>query len=384
MLTACGGGTDNGAKSGAAQSSQSQPSAERKAEPAVVLNPAKVATEPANGTDGVSPAGPFRVTVTDGTLTVVTLTNPDGKQIDGQLAADKLSWTAAGALGYDKTYTWAGTAIGKDSKEVPVAGSFHTLAPARKIGAEINVADNATYGIAMPISLTFSSPVKDKVAVQKALTVQTSVPTPGAWAWLSDTVAHWRPQNYWTPGTKVTVTAKIYGVPFGNGAYGLDDLAANFAIGRSEIVRGNTQTHRLVVIKDGQQIFDFPASYGLDSDPGRVTHSGTHVVMEKAEIVSMSNLQYGYKDVKVPWGVRIDNFGEYIHGYEGSRAQQGNTNVSHGCANLAPENAKLFYDQTLMGDPVEITGTNIPFTLQDGDYSDWTLDWAAWTAKSAA
>jgi lipoprotein-anchoring transpeptidase ErfK/SrfK len=139
-----------------------------------------------------------------------------------------------------------------------------------------------------------------------------------------------------------------------------------------------------VVIRDGVQVADFPASYGLDSDPGRVTNSGTHLVMSKSDTYSMSNPKYHYENVVVPWAVRISNNGEFIHGYAGSIPDQGKRNVSHGCANLAPANAKIYYDTAMTGDPVEITGSTNQLGPEDGDYYDWALTWDQWMAKTAA
>ena len=108
--------------------------------------------------------------------------------------------------------------------------------------------------------------------------------------------------------------AKLYGTSFGGGAYGAEDMSVSFTVGRSLILQGNTQTHRLQIIQDGKQIADYPASYGLDSDPGRVTNSGTHIVMSKSATFSMNNPKYHYENVVVPWAVRISNNGEFVHG----------------------------------------------------------------------
>ncbi|WP_431873890.1 L,D-transpeptidase [Amycolatopsis sacchari] len=345
--------------------------------------PAKLTTQPAAGARDVAPGDPVKVTVADGQLESVTLTNSEGKQVAGQLAADKRSWATTEVLGYGKSYTWAGTATGADGKPVQLSGQFTTVSPKRQVSGSLNVGDDKTYGIAMPIALTFSSKVTDKAAAEKALSVETTPKTEGSWAWLSDTQVHWRPKEYYQPGTKVTVTAKIYGVKIGDGVYGKQDVSASFTIGRSQIVKGDTRTHRMQVIRDGQQIADYPVSYGLDSDPGRVTHSGTHVVMEKYPTYSMSNPRYGYTDVNVPWAVRISNNGEFIHGLQASVWAQGKQNVSHGCLNLSPARAKEYYDGVLTGDPVEITGSTQQLSPRDGDYSDWTYSWDDWTKLSA-
>ncbi|SDI64771.1 Lipoprotein-anchoring transpeptidase ErfK/SrfK [Actinokineospora alba] len=345
--------------------------------------PAKITVSPAAGAKDVGPGGPIAVSVADGTLEKVTLTNPDGKQVKGELAADKKSWKLGEDLGYAKTYTWSGSALGADGKSVPLSGSFTTVKPKSQIKASLNTGDGQTYGVAMPIALTFDAPVKDRAAVQKALTVETSVDTEGAWAWLSDRSAHWRPKEYWKPGTKVTVKADTYGIAFGNGAYGRNDVTSTFTIGRYQVVQGNTQTHRMVVKTEAGQTHDFPASFGLESDPGRVTKSGTHVVMSKHASYGMTNPKYNYENVVVPWAVRISNNGEFIHGYAPSIWAQGKQNVSHGCINLAPANAKLYFETVLPGDPVEIIGSTQQLGAQDGDYYDWALSWDKWQALSA-
>lgn len=360
-----------------------RPSSEPTVQQVAVKASAKVTSTPANGAVDVSPNGPFTVSVTDGVLASVALTNPEGKQVAGALNEDKTTWTAGEPLGFGKTYTWSGSAIGADGKESPVAGTFGTVTPKRKTSASLNVGDDQVYGIAMPITVEFTSPVADKATVQKALTVQTSVPTEGAWAWLDDTHVHWRPREYWKPGTQVTVAAKLYGVAHGDGAYGSQDVSVRFSIGRALIATADTRTHRFVVTKDGQQLFDFPASYGLEEDPGRVTRNGIHVVISKSREVSMTNRRYNYENIKVPFGVQISYNGEYVHGYEGSRAAQGSENVSHGCANLAPENAELYYDEVIAGDPVVVTGSSVPLSAEDGTYYDWTVDWNTWIGKSA-
>lgn len=344
---------------------------------------AKIALNPAAGADDVSPVAPMTVTVTDGTIESLTLTNPTGKQVKGTLSPDRTTWTVGEPLGFGKTYTWAGNALGTNGERQPITGAFTTVTPNGTTGARINTGDGRTYGVAMPIAVTFDSPVADKAAVQRAMTVTTSVPVEGTWAWLDDTRAHWRPRAYWPAGTTVDVDLRLYGVPFGNGVYGQNDLTSKFNIGRNQVVRGNTKTHRLQVFRDGKLTADLPASYGLDSDPGRVTNSGTHVVMSKHESYSMCNEKYDYCDVVVPWAVRISNNGEFVHGYAPSIWAQGKQNVSHGCVNLAPDKAKQYFDSALVGDPVEITGSTNQLDPTDGDFYDWALTWPQWTAKSA-
>jgi lipoprotein-anchoring transpeptidase ErfK/SrfK len=376
-LTACTSEGDEGANG------NGKGGTEKPAQQAAPKPPAKITLDPASGAGDVSPATPAKVTVADGTIQQLTLTNPAGKQVAGALSPDGTTWTVSEPLGYSKTYTWAGTAKGTDGKSAPISGSFTTVTPARTVDASLNVGDGKTYGVAMPIGITFTKDVTDKAGVQKMLTVNTSVPVEGAWAWLDNRTVHWRPKDYWPANTQVSLVAKLYGTSLGDGKYGAEDRTANFTIGRQQIVRANTQTHRLQVFVNGQMTADYPASFGLESDPGRVTNSGTHIVMSKSDTYSMSNPKYHYENVVVPWAVRISNNGEFIHGYAPSIPDQGKRNVSHGCANLSPANAKVYFDSAMTGDPVEITGSTNQLGPEDGDYYDWALPWDQWLAKSA-
>lgn len=344
---------------------------------------AQIVTQPSNEATGVSPLAAVRVSVKNGVLDTVSLVDRDGKSVPGRLSSDKTSWTATAPLGYAQVYTWAGSATGIDRQARAITGSFETVTPERLISGRLNVGDHATYGIAMPIALTFSSRIIDKAAVQKALSVHTSVPTEGSWAWLSDTTVHWRPKTYFAPNTQVNVIAKLYGITMGGGGFGRADITSTFTIGRSYVLHGDTRTHRLIAYANGVRVADYPASYGLDSDPGRMTHSGTHVVMSKYPVYYMSNPKYHYKNVEAKWAVRISNNGEFVHSAPWSVRQQGRTNVSHGCVNLSPANAAAVFNAVLPGDPVEIVGTPRQLGPADGDYYDWTIPWSEWTARSA-
>ncbi|MFC5285837.1 Ig-like domain-containing protein [Actinokineospora guangxiensis] len=348
--------------------------------------PAVLTLTPADGATGVSPVDPISVAVAGGRLEAVALTSPAGKRVTGTPTEDGAAWTVAEPLGFGKTYTWSGTAVGGDGGRVPVSGEFTTVTPTGTTHASLNVTDDKAYGVAMPIKVTFDPPVTDRAAAERRLAVETSVPTEGSWAWLDGgAAAHWRPKEYWKPHTEVTVTAAVYGVDLGGGVHGDEDVSASFSIGRSQIVKAVTKTHRMIVIRDGKQVHDFPASYGLESDRRRVTRSGVHVVMEKYRTKGMTNPTFGYSDVQVPFAVRIHNNGEFIHGYAPSVASQGRENVSHGCINLSPANAETYFNSVLTGDPVEVVSEVEMGEFDDdyGDYYDWVIPWAEWQKKSA-
>ncbi|MGH9302732.1 MAG: L,D-transpeptidase, partial [Acidimicrobiales bacterium] len=334
----------------------------------------------------IDPALPTSVRVSRGVLQQVALTDQTGKTVPGALSPDHHSWQSTQPLDYTSTYTWRGTAIGTDHLAVPVTGSFTTVAPLREVRATLNIGDGDTVGIAAPIILQFDHHITDKAAVQRALQVQTSTPTTGSWAWLPDdhgSRAHYRPRTYWTPGTQITLTATLYGLAYGQGSYGHENLSTHFTIGRAQIVKADVTSHRLIVIRDGQQVMNLPASYGLGSDPNRNTTNGIHVVMNKSQTVLMSNPAYGYRNIPEHWAVRISNNGEFIHANPETTGVQGYSNITHGCVNLSTTNARKYFNTALFGDPVEVTNSPTPMTPADGDIYDWTIPWNTWQTMSA-
>ena len=354
--------------------------------PPVVEPSATLAYTPGADASGVDPRASATVAVTNGKLDSVTLTGPDGKAVEGEPNRDHTQWGSTKPLAYGTTYTWGGNATGRDGAPVPVQGSFTTLTPKKTVRGTINIGDGRSVGIAAPIRIQFNDHVDDRAAVERALSVKTSVPVEGAWGWLPDegggSRVDWRPRQYWPPNTDVSVSADLFGVPYGDGSYGYSNVSSTFQIGRSQIVKADADSHRVVVIRDGKQVANYAASYGLDSDPDRNTRSGVHVVTERFTDKRMVSERYGY-DLVEKWAVRISNNGEFIHANPASAGAQGSTNVSHGCINLSINDAQTYYNTVLYGDPVEVTGTGVQLSPRDGDIWDWTLSWDDWKGLSA-
>jgi lipoprotein-anchoring transpeptidase ErfK/SrfK len=347
---------------------------------------ATIAYTPAANAAAVPPTEPAKATVTNGKFTEVKLTNAKGEAVEGELNADRTTWTSTEPLGYGGTYTWSGSAAGPDNVPAQLAGSFSTVKPKKVVRGTINIGDDRTVGVAAPIRIQFSDHVEDKAAVEKALSVDTPTPVTGSWAWLPDegggSRVDYRTKEYWPANTKVTVNANLYGVNYGGDKYGAASISSTFSIGRSQIVKADAATYHVQIIRDGQQVADYAASYGLESDPARNTRSGVHVVTEKFTDKRMVSEKYGY-DLVEKWAVRISNNGEFLHANPASAGAQGNSNVSHGCINLSIANAKAYYDTAMYGDPVEVTGTGVQLGPKDGDIADWTYSWAQWKGLSA-
>ena len=252
--------------------------------------------------------------------------------------------------------------VGHDGKAVPVEGNFTTINPDTQVSGQFQLADGQVVGVAAPIILQFDASISDKAAVEKALKVTTDPPVEGSWAWLPDEVGgsrvHWRTGEYYPAGTKVHVDAKLYGVSFGDGAYGAQDSTLTFEIGRRQVVKAEASSHRIQVLDaEGAVIMDFPCSYGEGDLDRNVTRSGVHVVTEKYEDFYMTNPAAGYANVRERFAVRISNNGEFIHANPASSGAQGNTNVTNGCINLSESDAQQYFNSAIYGDPVEVTGT---------------------------
>lgn len=347
-----------------------------------------ISYQPADAATDVAPVAPVRVDVKDGWFQRVALINDDGKPVAGALNRDRTSFSTTEALGYGVSYTWGGSVVGHDGKAVPVSGKFTTIKPDTQVNGSFQLADGQVVGVAAPVIIQFDAAISDKASVEKALKVTTEPPVEGGWAWLPDEVGgsrvHYRTRDYYPAGTKVSVGARLYGVDFGDGTYGAQDISLNFEIGRRQVVKAEASSHRIQVLDaGGAVIMDFPCSYGEGDQPRNITRSGVHVVTERYEDFYMSNPAAGYSNVHERFAVRISNNGEFIHANPASSGAQGNTNVTNGCINLSTGDAQQYFNSAIYGDPVEVTGTSIELSYSDGDLWDWAVSWDEWVSMSA-
>jgi lipoprotein-anchoring transpeptidase ErfK/SrfK len=360
-----------------------------------------------SGEAAASPSKPVTVQATDGTLSTVTLTT-EGADVPGLLSADSSMWRTTEDLKFGKTYTLTVKGTGTDGKTVEQTRTFSTVNVAdgfywnvafKTSAAYYGVALNGgTFGVGQPIVAQFDDAV-DRVIAEKTLTVETTPPVQGSWHWMSNTEAHWRPQNYWASGTTVTVTANLYGVSLtspsgGRQLHGQENKTAKFTIGAAKIGKVDNNTKQMAVFVDGQQVRSIAVSMGREQAYQGIngqwydwrTPSGIMVVTEKHDPVQMKpNLpkedpQY-YEEV-IPLATRITDSGIYVHAASWSVADQGVRNVSHGCINVSPANAQWFFDNFGPGDVVEVANAGNTVGARDG-LGDWNIAWDQWVAGSA-
>lgn len=223
----------------------------------------------------------------------------------------------------------------------PIAtGSAAEAAPTDVVSIEPS---GATVGIAHPVTVTFAGTVADRTAAEQSIEVASSAPQAGKFTWLNSRVLQWDPIGFFPAHSTITVTA-------GGG------VKTNFQTGAATVGVADIDAHTFTVSIDGQVVREMPASMGKSKFP---TPIGSFTALEKESVVIMDSRTIGiplddpegYKltvndAVRVTWG------GVYVHGAPWSVGSQGNSNVSHGCINLSPDNAAWYYDTVNIGDPI--------------------------------
>ncbi|HWE91535.1 MAG TPA: Ig-like domain-containing protein [Pseudonocardiaceae bacterium] len=344
---------------------------------------AKLTITPATGSQNVGTDTPITVAATGGRIHDVTVRTA-GDPVAGALTPDGMTWQSTDTLNTAQSYTVTATGANSAGRTVSVTSTFTTLTPPSVFHTHIFEGAGDTYGVGMPIELTFTKHITNEAAVEQALHITTSQPVVGAWSWIDDEHVDFRPRDYWPAHTQVSFTGLLNGVQGAPGVYGAGDLTQNFSIGDSLIVVAGAASHRMQVYDNGQLQYDWPISTGK---PGHDTANGTYLTIDKANPQEMkpSDIapgQPGYYDLEVPWSVRFTWSGDFLHDAYWSVGEQGDTNVSHGCVNMPPADAQIYYQEELPGDPVTITGSPLAGTVGDG-WTDWFQTWPQLLAGSA-
>ena len=331
-------------------------------------NTAQLAISPAPDSANVNPAAGISVTVGRGKLTSVSV-HSAGDPVSGTMNSTSTAWHNSGTLDVATKYTITATAQDASGTPVTQTSTFSTLTPASTDQMMIFEGQGDTYGVGMPIMLTFSQPVVNKAAVERALQIRTSKAVVGAWYWDGDKSLDFRPQNYWPANTTVSFAGHLNGVEVAPGVYGDHTLTQSFKIGASLIVVASTSSHYMDLYRGGRLLDRWPISTGRPTLP---TPDGTYVTIDKGNPVLM--VGPGYRE-DVPWSVRFTFSGDYLHDAFWSVAQQGTENVSHGCVNMPPADAEKYYKMEVPGDPVTIVGSPRAGTWDDG-WTEWFLSWS--------
>lgn len=321
---------------------------------------------------------PIVVVAEDGSLADVTVKGPKGL-LKGSYNPERDTWTSkAKVLDFGAKYAVEATATNASGAPTTIDRTIKTVNPKTLVQiSSVSVADDVTVGVGMPVRVTFDAPVKNKKAVEEQLQVKTSTPVTGAWNWESDTVVVFRPKKYWPANTTIEVVMPLRGVKTGPGAYGSENRDVTYQTGDSMVSIYDANKHVLKVKKNGKVIRTFPATSGK---AGFETRSGVKVISEKLDFVVMDAATGGtsesdpeYYRLDVNWAMRITNSGEFVHAAPWSVGSQGYSNVSHGCVGLSTDNAYWLFQNSRVGDVIDVRNTGRPRTWATGSPSGTSL-----------
>lgn len=310
-------------------------------------------------------------------------------------------------------------AAGTGSASAPVTGSPSIPAvadpakpdklpkPRAWVNATFNAASNGLgvdgsrtkLGVGTLPKLSFTRAIPDKAVVETHLTVKAILPdgrvkkVKGAWGWMSDRSAVFRPMKYWPGNATITVTSTLDRAVMGKSGkryvVGKRDLGTTwtFRTARKLIAKVDGAKINMRVWIDGEKVKTFPVSLGKDEWE---TRNGVKVISTQKEaqkVYRSESLGLGPEEqyeLDAPWNTRLTPTGEFIHTATWAYSRLGRYNGSHGCTNMYEQDAKWIFDRTIPGDVVlyENTGGT---TVQswNGAGGLWNIPWDQWVKKSA-
>jgi lipoprotein-anchoring transpeptidase ErfK/SrfK len=215
-------------------------------------------------------------------------------------------------------------------------------------------------GVAHPVVVTFSAPVANRHAAERAIEVKSAPAMTGKFEWLDNDVVQWVPDRFWPAHSTVALS--------------VGGLSTDFKTGPAVVGIANISDHTFTVSIDGVGAGPppslpaphhrphwgeegvMPASMGRPHFP---TPVGSYTVMSKERSVIMDSSSVGipvtdpegYR-LPVDYAVRITSRGLYVHSAPWAVQSLGLENVSHGCISLSPEDAEWYYNTVNIGDPV--------------------------------
>lgn len=326
-----------------------------------------------------------------GTLERVKVRGPKQvqKRVAGEISDDGTTWTATEPLEPSATYRIKTVAVDAEGRTLREKHRFRSenLSLDEQTYPNMIPLEGETVGVGMPVIIQFDVPVSDKASIERHLSIESEPKVHGTWHWYSDTEVHFRPRNFWKPGSEVTVHADVNSVDAGNGIYGQLDRTMSFEVGSRVVSKIFVNQHKMKTFINGSLARVIPVSAGME---GYETRRGTKIIMEKFESkrmdaattgVSRNDPEY-YNIANVKWAMRVTYSGEFVHGAPWSVGSQGDANVSHGCVGMSLTDAKWLYDRSTRGDVVKVYGTDREIEPGNG-WTDWDISYAEYKEGSA-
>jgi lipoprotein-anchoring transpeptidase ErfK/SrfK len=208
----------------------------------------------------------------------------------------------------------------------------------------IQPADGAVVGVAHPVIVTFTGPVRDRAAAERAIKITAPNHVTGHFNWVDNNVVQWIPNGYWPAHSHIGVTVHA--------------LSTGFDTGDQVVGVASISQHTFTVSVNGEVLRTMPASMGK---PTRPTPIGNYTALSKERTVVMDSRTIGIPLsssegylITASFAVRVTWSGVYVHSAPWSVDSQGYANVSHGCINLSPDNAEWYFNTVHIGDPINV------------------------------
>ncbi len=358
---------------------------------------------PEDGATDVGAETRIRVQIPDGRLESVKVMRIEDAQqqtVAGRIAADGLSWQpepGAARLALAAKYSVDAVAVDASGQRSARHATFTTLVPERRFIGYFKPENRSTVGTGMIVSFSFNRAITDRAAVQRAIRVTAEPEVEVAGHWFGKDRLDFRPEEYWKPGTEVTVDIGLRDVEGAPEVYGSQDKKVTFTVGRSQVSLVDAEAMTMEVRRDGKPVSTVPITAGA---PKTTTYNGKMVVTEMHEVTRMDGATVGFTDKEgkgeydikdVPHAIRLTTSGTFLHGnYWADESVFGKENVSHGCIGLrdakggsATTPGGWFFDRTLIGDVVEVVNSKDRTVAPDNGLSGWNMDWKQWKAGSA-
>ncbi|MGW6523508.1 L,D-transpeptidase [Streptomyces sp. NPDC054950] len=352
---------------------------------------------PADGTKGVRPEERLLVRVPGGRLESVKVVRSQDAQetpVPGRITADGSSWRPDDdRLGLAARYTVDAVALDGDGNRSARHTTFTTYVPEERFIGYVTPENRSTVGTGMIVSLEFNREIDDRAAVQRAVRVTAEPAVDIRPHWFGDTRLDFRPEEYWAPGTRVTVTLGLRDVEGAPGVYGLQDKSFSFTVGRSQVSLVDAAKHTMQVRRDDELLATVPITAGA---PKNTTYNGKMVVTEMLELTRMNGATVGFKKANgkgeydipdVPHAMRLTSSGTFLHGNYWAEDVFGRVNVSHGCVGLrdvkggaSDTPAGWFFDRSLVGDVIEVVHSKDKQVAPDNGLGGWNMTWKEWIA----
>jgi lipoprotein-anchoring transpeptidase ErfK/SrfK len=342
----------------------------------------------------VDPDKPLEITNqgSDGRITDVTVTDAAGRYVTGELSADGGRWHSTSPLAAGDRYTVRISTENEDGAPGRKVLAFDTSRPKKKTWLNVKFGPDAgTYGVGQPVTAELSAPVKGRTAravVERALKVESTPATEGAWHWVDDKTLHYRPKEYWPTHATIRAYSDLAGIRVADRLWGGKAKPLKITTGDRVEAVTDASAHSMAVYKNGEVIKEIPVTTGK---PGFETRNGVKVVLGKEYFVRMRGTSIGIAegsaesyDLDVYYATRVTWSGEYVHAAPWSTGSQGYANVSHGCTGMSTGNAAWFFNTVRPGDIVKVVNSNGAMMDPFGNgFGDWNVTWQNWRKGSA-